>query len=78
MVIAVSVGVAADVPLVRSSELGHGKREALHRLDRLSTEFGLDRERVRGWTIGQTIAWAFDSDYHSRHIETACWLLEGG
>ncbi len=38
-----------------------------------SRELGLDRERARGWTIGQTIAWGFG---HETHIETARWLLE--
>ena len=64
-------------PIVRSFELGHSKRDVLHRLDRLSAELGLDRERARGWAIGQTIAWSFDSTFHPTHIETARWLLEG-
>jgi streptomycin 6-kinase len=44
-------------PIVRSRELGHSKREALYRLDRLCAELDLDRERARGWTIVQTTAW---------------------
>jgi streptomycin 6-kinase len=64
-------------PVIRSFELGHSRRDVLHRLDRLSSELGIDRERARGWTIGQTLAWAFDSEYHSTHVETARWLLEG-
>ena len=63
-------------PIVRSFELGHSKREALYRLDRLTSELGLDRERARGWTIGQTMAWAFDSEYIPTHLETVQWLLE--
>ena len=47
----------AVAPIVRSSELGHSKRETLHRLDRLCAELGLDHERARGWTIVQTVAW---------------------
>jgi streptomycin 6-kinase len=66
----------AVAPIVRSSELGHSKRDALHRLDRLTSELGLERERARGWTIGQTMAWAFDSTYISSHIDTVQWLLE--
>jgi streptomycin 6-kinase len=66
----------AVAPIVRSFELGHSKRDVLHRLDRLTTDLGLDRERARGWTIGQTMAWAFDSDYDSTHLETVRWLLE--
>jgi streptomycin 6-kinase len=65
-------------PIVRSFELGHSRRDVLHRFDRLTAELGLDRERARGWAIGQTIAWAFDSSYHARHIETARRLLEAG
>jgi streptomycin 6-kinase len=67
----------AVAPIVRSFELGHSKRDVLHRLDRLTSELGLDRERARGWTIVQTVAWSVDSDYHARHIETVRWLLEG-
>jgi streptomycin 6-kinase len=63
-------------PIVRSFELGHSRREVLARLDRLSGELGLDPERARGWAIGQTLAWAFDSDYSRTHLETAQWLLE--
>ena len=66
----------AVAPVVRSFELGHSKRDVLHRLDRLTNDLGLDRERARGWTIGQTMAWAFDSDYDSTHLDTVRWLLE--
>jgi streptomycin 6-kinase len=66
----------AVAPIVRSFELGHSKRDVLHRLDRLTNDLGLDRERARGWTIGQTMAWAFDSDYDSTHLDTVRWLLE--
>jgi streptomycin 6-kinase len=66
----------AVAPIVRSFELGHSKRDALYRLDRLTSELGLDRERARGWTIGQTMAWAFDSEYIPTHLETVRWLLE--
>ena len=66
----------AIAPIVRSFELGHSKRDALYRLDRLTSELGLDRERARGWTIGQTMAWAFDTEYIPTHLETVQWLLE--
>jgi streptomycin 6-kinase len=66
----------AVAPIVRSFELGHSKREVLYRLDRLTADLGLDRERARGWTIGQTMARAFDSEYHPTHLETVQWLLE--
>jgi len=65
-------------PVVRSRELGHSSRDVLGRFDRLVSELGLDRERARGWTIGQTIAWAFDAEHRQTHIETARWLLEAG
>ena len=66
----------AVAPIVRSFELGPSKADVLYRLDRVTSELGLDRERARGWTIGQTMAWAFDSDYSETHIETVRWLLE--
>jgi len=66
----------AVAPIVRSSELGHSKRDVLYRFDRLTSELGLDRERARGWTIAQTVAWASDSDYSTTHLETVRWLLE--
>jgi hypothetical protein len=66
----------AVAPIVRSFELGHSKRDVLYRFDRLTAELGLDRERARGWTIAQTVAWTSDSTYHARHVDTARWLLE--
>lgn len=61
--------------IIRGFGAGHSERAVRQSLDRLSSDLGLDRERVRGWAIGQTIAWAFDPEYHSGHIETARWLL---
>ena len=66
----------AVAPVIRASELGHSRRAVIERLDRLTSELGLDRERARGWAIGQTIAWGVDSDFHATHAETARWLLE--
>ncbi|WP_410811707.1 aminoglycoside phosphotransferase family protein [Micromonospora sp. 067-2] len=67
------------VPLVRGEELGHSPTAVRHRLDRLSAELGLDRERVRGWTIGQTLAWSFaDGTALPHHVEVARWLLDEG
>jgi streptomycin 6-kinase len=66
-------------PLVRGSELGHARKRVLGRLDRLSGELGLDRERARSWAFAQTLAWAFEgSEVLPRHVETARWLLEAG
>jgi streptomycin 6-kinase len=63
-------------PIVRSRELGHSRAAVLGRFDRLTSDLGLDRERARGWTIGQTIAWAFNGRHHPGHAEVARWLLE--
>ena len=64
-------------PIVRDYVLGHSRRAVLRRLDRLTSELGLDRERARGWTVGQTVAWMFESTQLQRHLETVRWLLEG-
>jgi streptomycin 6-kinase len=63
-------------PVVRSFEFGAGRQEVQHRLDRLSSELGLNRERARLWCLAQTVAWSLGSDYMGRHIATATWLLE--
>ncbi|MCP4315945.1 MAG: aminoglycoside phosphotransferase [Hyphomicrobiales bacterium] len=63
--------------IVRSFEFGHSRAGVIGRLQRLSEELALDRERVRGWTVAQTIAWSFDSAFSERHYETVRWLLEG-
>jgi streptomycin 6-kinase len=60
-------------PVVRSFELGDTRRDVLYRLDRLSSELGLDRERARWWTIGQTLAWGVNSQYM---VQVVCWLVE--
>jgi len=67
----------AIAPIVRSSELGHSREAVVHRLDRLSDALGLDRDRARGWTIAQTLAWSIQNDrVSSVHVEVARWLLE--
>ncbi|MEO8422788.1 MAG: aminoglycoside phosphotransferase family protein [Actinomycetota bacterium] len=69
-------GIAATV---RGRELGHSREAVVHRLDRLTGELQLDRERARGWTLAQTIAWAFDGDEADPvHVEIARWLWEAG
>jgi streptomycin 6-kinase len=68
----------AVAPIMRGTELGHTKRDVLHRLDRLTSELGLDRERARGWAIGQTLAWAYDVEWHEDHLDVVRWLLEAG
>lgn len=62
--------------IIRSFELGHTESEVVRRLDHLTAALGLDRERTRGWAIGQTIAWSFGGEFQSHHVETARWLLQ--
>jgi streptomycin 6-kinase len=69
-------GIAATV---RGGELGHSRDAVVHRLDRLTAELRLDRERARGWALTQTIAWAFDGDeVDPANIQIARWLWEAG
>ena len=63
----------AVAPIVRSAELGHSRREVRHRLDRLCDELELDRERARGWTIVQTIAWS-EGGAIAGHRDVVEWL----
>jgi streptomycin 6-kinase len=63
-------------PIVRSFELGHRRRDVRYRLDRLTGELGLDRERARLWAVAQTVAWTPESEHARSHLETATWLLE--
>ncbi|HUG07977.1 MAG TPA: aminoglycoside phosphotransferase family protein [Acidimicrobiia bacterium] len=66
----------AVAPVVRSYEFGHSRGAVWRRLDRLSSELGLDRERARLWSFAQTLAWAFEgTSVLPRHVETARWLL---
>jgi streptomycin 6-kinase len=62
----------AIVPIVRSPELGHSRRDVLYRLDRLCDEFSLDRERARGWVIVQTTAWSVGAS--REQMEVLEWL----
>ena len=64
----------AIVPIVRSPELGHSRRDALYRLDRLCETFSLDRERARGWVVVQTTAWGAGTGAHPEHTEVLEWL----
>ncbi len=60
---------------MRAPELGHDRRAVLGRLDRLCAELGLDRERARGWTVAQTLAWG-TGDRAEARADVARWLLE--
>jgi streptomycin 6-kinase len=62
----------AVAPIVRSFELGGSKRDVLYRLDRLCAELALDRERARGWTVVQTVAWSEESSVD--RSEVVEWL----
>jgi streptomycin 6-kinase len=65
-------GIAA---LVRGDELGRSPKHVSHRLDRLTADLGLDRDRSRMWTLAQTLAWAFEGDeVLQAHVEVARWL----
>jgi streptomycin 6-kinase len=66
----------AIAPIVRDYELGHSRRQLRDRLDRLSTELGVDRDRARAWTMAQTLVWAMRGGPGARyHVESARWLL---
>jgi streptomycin 6-kinase len=66
-------------PAIRGSELGGSRRDVLYRLDSLTGELGLDRERARGWALGQTLAWGWDDGRPIPfHIEAGRWLMEDG
>ncbi|HEY2675051.1 MAG TPA: aminoglycoside phosphotransferase family protein [Rugosimonospora sp.] len=66
----------ALAPIVRDYELGHSRRELRHRLDRLSTELDVDRDRARDWAFAQTMVWAMrGGPGMPYHVESARWLL---
>ncbi|GAA5200538.1 aminoglycoside phosphotransferase family protein [Rugosimonospora acidiphila] len=66
----------AIAPIVRDYELGHSRRQLRLRLDRLSAELDIDRERARDWTLAQTVVWAIRGGVGTpRHVESARWLL---
>ncbi len=66
------------VAIVRGRELGHSREAVLQRFDRVSGELGLDRNRVRLWSMAHTLSWAFDDEPLPGHIEVARWLLDAG
>jgi Streptomycin 6-kinase len=66
----------AAAPIVRSVELGDTRADVMYRLDRLSAELELDRERARGWTIAQTVAWRSDSMQPEWGDQFVRWLLD--
>ena len=66
----------AAASIVRDTELGHGAREVRYRLDRLTAELGLDRERARGWTVAQTMAWSGCREYWESAMDVVRSLLD--
>lgn len=65
----------AAAPVVRSAELGHGRRAVLRRLDAMVDLLATDPDRTRGWALAQTLAWAFEGARTlKRHVEVATWL----
>jgi len=44
------------------------------RLDQLSSDLGLDRERMRGWAVAHALAWGLDDGLHAAMVECARWL----
>ena len=64
-------------PVVRGGELGEGPEAIRYRLDRVCEELELDRERVRKWTLAQTLAWSYHEDgtFIPEQVEVAGWLL---
>jgi streptomycin 6-kinase len=64
------------VAIVRGGELGHSPDAVRYRLDRLTAELGLDRERVWGWTIVHTLAWSVaEGQVFTNQVEVVRWLL---
>lgn len=67
----------AVAPIVRAGEIGRSRELTRRRLDILSTELDLDRERSINWTFAQTMAWSFEN--HTpipEALETARWLID--
>jgi streptomycin 6-kinase len=70
--------VAAEREFDTAALLRDGPGDASWRLDVLSSELGLDRERMRRWAIAHTIAWGFSEAalrVYERQIESARQLL---
>ena len=63
------------VAAIRGDELGTGRAALVRRLDTLTSSLGVDRERARLWTLGQTLAWC-EGPHAAEHIEKARWLAE--
>jgi streptomycin 6-kinase len=50
-------------------------RRIRRRLDQLSAELGLDRERMRGWAVAHALAWGLSgTGANEEHVACARWL----
>jgi len=54
--------------VIRSAELGHSKEKVIGRLDWLSQELDIDRERARKWAIVQTFVWGLSEGPHEHMV----------
>ncbi len=54
----------------------HPGRRLRRRLDLLSAELELDRERIRGWGIARMVSWALDAGRVNGHVDCARLLFE--
>jgi streptomycin 6-kinase len=53
----------------------HPERRLRRRLDLLSTELGLDRERIRRWGTARMVTWALEAGRVNGHVDCARLLL---
>jgi streptomycin 6-kinase len=64
-------------PIIRGYEFGHSRADVVHRLDKLTSDLRLDRERSRLWALAQTLAWGYEGSLvYDKHLETARWLWQ--
>ena len=68
------------VPAVRDLDENRGITAAgmRHRLDHLSALLGVDRERVRRWTIAKHLAWGTGGQYFPNEVEIVRLAVEVG
>jgi hypothetical protein len=68
------------VPAVRElDETGRITKSGMRRrLDRLSPLLGVERERVRRWTIAKHLAWATGGQYFPNEVEIVRLAVEVG
>jgi streptomycin 6-kinase len=63
--------------LLRDRRADVTKARIRRRLDLLTAETGVDRERVREWGIGHALAWGLERDRaHAMHLACAQWLAQ--